>query len=526
MSVRFITADRAAALIPDGANILVDGFFGYGVAEDILAAMEDRYKSETHPAKLNLRIITDPTIDGETRGINHFDHDGMIAEIIGANMTHAKKISDRAMKGEFPIWLLPQGVVTEMCRAIASGRPGVLTTVGLYTYADPRIEGCCMNEAASGSSKRVVEHVQFNGEETLFYLKFPLDIVLLKATSADEDGNISWEKEGCHIQQLELAMAARNSGGKVFVQVDRLLKRNSIRPCDVVIPKNMVDYVVLGRPENSRQQYVWPDRFRDELCGVVRIVLDQIPPIPLNIRKIIARRAAQELRSGDFINLGIGIPTHVADVLAEEGQSDKITMSFESGVVGGVPTSGFAAGSAYNPDAILRHADMFNFYDGGGIDMTCLGGAEIDKEGNVNVSRFNGRITGPGGFINISQNAKTVCFIGTFTAGACDIRIEPDGRLNIVKDGSVIKFVDKVGQITFSGNYARKLGKNVKYITERAVFEMRPEGLTLIEIADGVDLKTQILDKMGFAPIIANDLKQMDKKIFMDSPMGLKLKEK
>ena len=526
MSVQFITSAQAAALIPDNAHVVVDGFFGYSLAEDILVEMEKRYQAVRHPAGMHLKFITDPTIDGELRGINRLAYDGMIASAIGSNMTHAKKLADRAGRNEFPIWMLPQGVILEMWRAIAAGRPGVLTDVGLHTYADPRLEGCAMNEAAKEDGGYRIEVVKIGGEEYLFYPRFPIEYVLLKGSYADEDGNVSIEREGVRIQQLELAMAAHNTGGKVIVQVDQLLLRNSIRPRDVAIPRDMIDYICVGDPEHSRQQFVWPDHFKPELSGDIRVVLESIKPMPFGVRKLLARRAAMELFKGDFTNLGIGVPTHVSDILAEEGLFDQITLSFESGIVGGLPASGFAAGSGFNASAILRHTDMFNFIDGGGIDLTCLGCAQVDREGNVNVTKFGGRITGPGGFVDISQNARTVCFVGTFTAGKPEVKIKPDGSLEVVSEGSLMKFIDHVDQVSFSGEYARQRGRRVLYVTERAVFEMRPGGITLTEIAPGIDLERDILAHMAFRPQIAADLHEMDRRIFLDQPMGLSLKDR
>jgi len=526
MRVQFITTAEAAALIPDHAHVVVDGFFGYSLAEEVLVELEKRYLSDRHPMGIHVKFITDPTIDGELRGINRLAYKGMLGSAIGSNMTHSKKLGELAAENEFPIWMLPQGVILEMWRAIAAGRPGVLTDVGLHTYADPRLEGCCMNEAAAKSDGYHVEVVKIGGEDHLFYPRFPVEYVLIKGSYADEDGNISIEREGVRIQQLELAMAAHNTGGKVIVQVDQLLLRNSIRPRDVTIPRDMVDYVCVGTPEHSRQQYVWSEHFLPELSGDVRIVLKSIPPMPFGVRKVLARRAAMELYKGDFTNLGIGVPTHVSDILAEEGLFDQITLSFESGIVGGLPASGFAAGSGFNASAILRHTDMFNFIDGGGIDLTCLGCAQVDREGNVNVTKFGGRITGPGGFVDISQNARTVCFVGTFTAGKPDVRITPEGKLKIVSEGTLMKYVDHVDQVSFSGEYARQRGRRILYVTERAVFEMRPEGLTLTEIAPGVDIERDIFAHMAFLPRVAEDLHLMDTRIFLDRLMGLSLKER
>jgi propionate CoA-transferase len=422
--------------------------------------------------------------------------------------------------------MAPQGVMSHMMRAIAGGKPGVLTHVGLKTYCDPRRDGCKINEAAKNSDENVVELIHIGGEEKLFYRAFPIHYAIIKGTTADEAGNICMEQEAVHIEQFDIAAAAHNSGGKVIVQVNRIVQSGTLPAKNVEVPGAMVDYIVVGTPENSRQQYAVAEGYVPSWSGEIRIPLDNLERMELGPRKVIARRVAMELKEDAFVNLGIGVPTGVPNVLNEEGLSDAVTFSIESGATGGVPSGGLATGAAFNPDAIVKQTDIFDYYDGGGIDLACLGGAEFDKYGNVNVSKFNGRVIGPGGFINITQNAKIVCFAGTFTTGKGGEFKIADGTLTIVKDSPFIKFRENVEHITFSGEYSTEHGKQkVFYITERAVFMLTREGMELIEIAPGVDLENDVLGKMEFKPVIKGQVSLMDARIFQEENMGLVLKK-
>jgi len=526
MKANIISAKEAVDMIHDGSTIAIGGFFGFGLAEEILTALENKYIEKGHPAGLTVTTVAGLGGDGEKRGLNHLAHPGLIGKLFVANISRIPGVSKLAEANAFPTFMVPQGVMAHMMRAIAGGKPGVITHVGLKTYADPRLDACKINDAAFKSGEEVVQLIELNGKEYLFFPAFPIDFCILKGTSADEAGNISCEKEAVRIEQFEMAAAVRNSGGKVFVQVDRVLVKGSIPAKSVVIPAAMVDYVVVGSPENSRQNYAVPEAYVPSWAGEVKIPLSNLERIPLDSRKIIARRAAMELAEGNFVNLGIGVPTGVSSVLNEEGVSELVSFSIESGATGGIPALGLGIGATYNPEAIIKQPDMFDYYDGGGIDLACLGGAEFDEKGNVNVSKFAGRVTGPGGFINITQNAKIVCFTGTFTAGKGEISVN-NGKLNIVEDPPFIKFRKKVEHVTFSGEYSLETGKQkVLYITERAVFELRPEGVTLIEIAPGVDLQKDILDKMEFIPIMPKDIPLMDGRIFREENMELVLKKK
>jgi propionate CoA-transferase len=524
MTVQFIDAAAAAKKIDSGITVAVGGFSGFGLPEDILCELEDRYGREQQPRGLQVVTVAGLNGDGKDRGINHFAHEGLVGRFFSSNLSLAPKMRPLVRDNAFPAYMIPQGVMSHMMRAIAAHRPGVISAVGLHTYVDPRLEGGRMNEAAVRENRAVVDLIELRGEEYLFYPSFPIDIALVKGTRADARGNISIEKEAIHIEQLEMAEAAHNSGGIVMVQVDKVVPAGEIHPQQVTIPGSLVDYVIEGRPENSRQYYDGDCHTIDSWCGDETVPLETIEPLPFDYRKVISRRAAMEVAEEDFINLGIGIPTGIADILNEEGLIDRITISTESGVIGGVAAQGITIGAAYNPEAIIKQPDIFDLYDGGGIDFTGLGAAEIDRAGNVNSSRFAGRAVGPGGFINISQGARNVCFLGTFTSGHPDIRIE-DGRLRIEQEGRYRKFMEQVEQITFAAKYSLLKGhQRVLYITERAVFELTGRGLTLTEIAPGMDLERDIFGAMDCRPAVSDDLKTMDERLFRPEPMGLRLK--
>lgn len=524
MSVTFINAKEAAALIKDRSTIAIDGFIGFCLADDVLTEIENRYITENHPRGLSVINVAGLGGDGKHRGINHFAHRGMMRRFLCSNLSLAPKLYPLIMENAFPTFMMPQGVLSHMMRAIASHKPGIISQVGMKTFVDPRVDGGKVNEAARESDDEIVRLLSLDGEDYLFYPAFPLDAVIIKGSKADTKGNISVEKEALHIEQFEMAAAAKNSGGIVIVQVDEIVEHGCIHPQLVTVPSAVVDYVVLGRPENTGQHFIGDRKPVPSWCGDERIPFDNLENLPFDINKIICRRSILELHKDDFINLGIGIPMGVSEVLNEEGLIEQISSSIESGVTGGVPAPDLATGAAYNPEAILKQPDIFDFYDGGGIDFACLGAAEIDLHGNVNVSKFAGKVTGPGGFINISQGAKTVCFLGTFTAGKKEIKIK-DGKLHILKDGPYIKFKENVEHITFSGHHSREKGRQrVFYITERAVFRLTAEGLTLVEIAPGVNLEKDVLGKMEFLPAISPDLKIMDPRIFRPQTMNLALK--
>lgn len=519
--VRMITAKEAVEMIPDGATVALGGFGAYCGPDALLDALAKRYDSTRHPA--NLTIMTGVCTGDNSQndlGMNRIAKDGLIGTIIAAHLANPPKISTMAAENRVAAYTLPLGVVMHLFRAIAGKKTGVLTHVGLNTFVDPRDCGCKVNESARCQDREVVRLVQVNGEEQLFYPAIPLDICLIRGTYADEDGNISVEKEGLIGAELEIAAAVRNCGGIVIVQVEEILQRGAIPPRRVRIHNSLVDYVVKAEsPELHMQNYAGVG-YDPALSGELRRPTSAVAAMPMGVRKIVARRGALELKPDCVVNLGIGIPSGVGSVANEEGIASRTTLSLESGPIGGVPVEGVGFAGSINAEGLNSICDTFDLYDGGYLDMTCLGAAEIDKHGNVNVSRFGTRCPGPGGFINISQNTPKVCFLGTFTAGKNKICVT-DGKLDIIEDGCGKKFIDQVQQVTFSAEYARKTGQTVLYITERAVFRLVEEGIMLTEIAPGVDLERDIFAHMDFRPLVDKHLKTMDPRIFREERMGL-----
>lgn len=521
---KFVTIEEAVALIADGATVGVGGFCGFGAPDSMLRGIEKRYNETKSPK--GLTIVT-PAAAGDLRedgwGVSALRAEGLIdgiyTSIVKLPPAISRAVNDNSIAGYF----VPLSIFGHLFRATAAGEPGYLTHVGLNTFVDPRLEGCLMNEKARSSGREIVRLMPIDGKDCLFFPSLKMDVALLRGTYADEDGNISCEKEAVHSEVLEMANAVHNNGGIVIFQVERIVKRGQLDPRLVTVHKRSVDYVVLSNPGEHLQTYDSPE-YCPELSGEVKIPTSKVDPMPFNLRKIVARRAAMEVRENCLVNLGLGISDGISLVINEEGHSDAISLTIETGIMGGVPTVGLAMGAGVNPDALYNMADTFDLYDGGGLDQAFLSSAEVDEEGNVNVSKFNGRVIGQGGFIDISQNAKEVCFSGMFTAGKPDIVCE-DGKINIRKDGTGIKFVKKVQQVTFSGKYAREHGQKVTYVSERCVFRLTENGLMLTEIAPGVDLQKDILDKMEFTPIISPDLKLMDERIFRDQPMGLELRK-
>ena len=493
-----ITAAEAAASITDNQTIAGSGFVSSGIPESLLTALEKRFLETGSPKNLTY-FYAGSQGNRNGRGGDHFAHKGMTRRVIAGHYNTAPAIGACILANEIEGYNLPQGTLSQLCRDMAAKKVGTVTHVGLHTFVDPRNQGGKLNDI---TKEDLVEVVNVGGREQLLYKAFPIDVAFIRGSYADEIGNVTTHREIGPGEVTALAQAAKNSGGKVYVQVEKIVKAGTLDPRLVKIPGIYVDALVISEPHEHEQTYGY--EFDPSLTGELRIPVDKIEAPPLTAKKIIGRRAAMELTEDTVVNLGIGIPEYIAMVANEEGIGSYMTLTVEAGPVGGIPASGARFGASVNPDCILCHHEQFDFYDGGGIDLAFLGLAQADKDGNINVSKFGSRLAGCGGFINITQNAKKVFFCGTFTAGGEK------------------KFIDQVEQITFSGKYAASKSQPVMYITEKAVFELKPDGVHLTEIAPGLDLKSQILDLMDFVPKMPSPPKLMDSRIFRIELMGLK----
>ena len=510
---KVMSAADAVALVPAGATVTVDACGG-GINEPgcVLRALEQRFLETGEPRDLTLYLVSGIG-DRRGGGADRFAHPGMVRRVYCSHWGWAPRLAEMAVADAFEAYVLPQGVLTHLLRDIASGKPGVLTHVGLGTFVDPRLEG---GKANAATTDDYVELVELAGREWLFFPRMPIDVAIIRGTTADEWGNLTMEDEGLTLEVLSSAQAARNSGGIVIAQAKRLAATGSLDPRRVKVPGILVDAVVIA-PEQPQSMHLALDA---AYSGELRLPGTALPTVPLDARKVVARRCAHELFPGAVVNLGFGIADGVASVAAEEGILDGVTFSVEQGPVGGIPAMGDHFGLAVNADAILDQAYQFDFYDGGGLDLTFLSFAELDPAGNVNVSRFGGRLIGTGGFVNMSQSAKRAVFCGTFTSGGLEVAIA-DGRLRIAREGRHRKFVEQVEQVTYSGPVARERGQTVRYVTERAVFELGPEGLQLTEHAPGIDPVRDVLDLAGGRVAVSPALREMPAAIFRETRMGL-----
>ncbi|MCD8054359.1 MAG: acyl CoA:acetate/3-ketoacid CoA transferase [Lachnospiraceae bacterium] len=502
---KIISAEQAAELIASNQTVAILGSGG-GICEPtcILKKIEERYLRDGAPTGLTL-YHANGIGDKESIGTDCLAHEGLVKRDIAGHWSMAPKMARLALEEKVEAYNFPQGVMSQMYRAVAARTPGVITKTGLHTYIDPRVEGGKMNRSATEDLVRVI---QLDGEEWLWYPAYKFDVGLVRGTTADCRGNITYEEEAAVLDGISLAQAVRSSGGIVIAQV-KYLSQESAKAKDVVIPGIYIDYIVV----DSEQKQTCERVYDPALAGNIRTPYAALPAMPMSPRKVVARRAAKELKPGAVVNLGVGMPDGIASVAREDGYIDDLTFTVEQGIIGGMPMGGVIFGVSHNADAIIDQSLQFNFYDGGGLDVCFLGMAQLDQQGNVNASKTGALLSGCGGAINISQNAKKVVFCGTFTAKGCREEIA-GGSLKILQEGQIRKLVGAVDQITFSGRYAASIKQPVLYVTERAVFRPDDGQVVLTEVAPGVDLERDILAHMDFVPVISEELKLMDADIF------------
>lgn len=507
---KVITFEEVGALVKDGATIYTCGFGLAGFAEEVTMAVEQSFLAAGHPRDLTVYCSTGVG-NFKDRGLHHYAHEGLLKRYVGGHYAVVgPAMTKLAMENRIEAYNLPQGALALMPRHIAGRRPGFISKVGLGTFVDPRIEGGKLNTAAQAD---LVEVIRLDGEEWLYYKLPKVDVAIIRGSVADENGNLTLHREGILVETTSVAQAAKACGGIVIAQVEHIVKAGTLHPKDVKVPGIIVDYILVAKPENHYQ--TMGTYFNPAFAGDIKIPVDSLKPLELDERKVVTRRAAMELEPGAVVNLGIGMPEGVAAVAAEEKVEHLLNLTTEGGVIGGVPAGGLDFGHSVNAEAVIEQPYQFDFYDGGGIDVTFLGLAQTDPFGNVNVSKFGGRPIGCGGFINITNSAKKVVFCGTFTAGGLEVAVA-DGELKIVQEGKSKKFIKEVEQITFSGKYAASINQPVLYITERAVFKLTAEGLELCEVAPGIDIQKDILGQMDFKPIV-KEVKLMDPGIFTET---------
>ena len=521
---KIISLEQAAELIADEAVLTVSSSSGLNCPDALLGAIGQRFEAAGHPR--NLTSIH-PIAAGDMYGINGIEHltrPGLLKRVIAGSYPSGpsslptpniwRMIDDNALEA----YNVPSGILYHLHREAAAKRPGLLTQVGMDTYLDPRRQGGQMN---SRTTTDIVKLIEFEGQEWLYFPVIPVDVALIRGTTADETGNISMEQEGAYLGAYDQALAAHNNGGLVIAQVKRIVAADSLPPQQIRVPGVLVDYVVVVPDQWQTTQ----TEYDPAISGEIRQSMGTFPPVEWGTDKIIARRAAMALRDGEAVNLGFGISALVPRILMEEGLHGAVTWVIEQGAVGGVPLLGFQFGCAANAQAIIPSPDQFTYFQGGGFDRSMLSFMEIDHQGNVNVSRLRARphvTAGVGGFIDITANARNIVFSGYFTAGGLKLAVE-GGSIRIEQEGRAHKFVEQVEHVTFSGQRARELNQHVTIVTERCVMELAAEGLTVVEIAPGLDLARDVLAHADFPLHVSPNLQEMDPRLFDPAPMELAL---
>jgi propionate CoA-transferase len=512
--LKLIAAEDAARLVPDGATVMFGGSgAGHAVPQRFIDALAAVFRDEGRPRDLTtVRVVG--IGDFADRGFSQLAIPGLMRRTIGSNIGNEPRLAELVAAGAVEGYSFPQGVLSQLCREIAAGRPGLVTKVGLNTYVDPRQTGGKQGAA----TEDLVDVVELAGEEWLLFRSFPIDVAVIRGSTIDEEGNLTLDEEAINGEMLPMAMAAHNSRGIVIAQAKQVVPRGSLIPRRVQVPGALIDFAFLDRDQT--QTYL--TGYSPYFAGAAR--MDRSfghQEVPLDVRKVIARRSLLEFEQGQVANLGFGISQNIGAIAQEEDVADLLVLTVEQGVFGGVPAAGNDGGAGFNYQAMIDQPYMFDFYDGGGIDIASLSFAEVDAAGNVNVHAFGDRLRGPGGFPNISQGARKVCFVGTLTTGGIEVAVE-NGRIEIITEGTRKRFVDRVQEITFSGPAAAERGQEVRYITERAVFALLDGTVTMIEVAGGRDPESDVIAHMGFRPAISPTLSFIDPAVFATGTMGLR----
>jgi len=515
---KLINSIDVAKIVKDGDTVTGTGF-SFMTPEELFVALEESFLETGHPRDLTILV---PGGAGNLRGkgFDHFAHDGFIKKVIAPYYNLTPALAKMVMEERVEAYMIPAGVLAQLLRDIGAKRPGLITHVGLGTFADPRVEGGALN---SRSKERLTEIIEIDGAEYIRYKPIHIDVALIKVTTADEFGNCTMEKEAAFLTTLPMAIATHNCGGIVIVQAERVASMNTLHPQRVIVPGILVDGIVVARPENHWM--TWREQYNPARSGEIRASALDLPSVDMGPEKVVARRAIYQLEPGEVVNLGAGMPEFISSVCWEEKIFDKLVLTVEAGMIGGIPGYGLQFNTASNPYAIIDQSLQMDLYDGGGNDASCVGFAQIDEQGNVNVSKLNSRIPGVGGFLNVFPNSKKRVHCGGFMAGKSKIEAR-DGKLHIIEDANIVKFVKKVNQITLNGSYINNFTVPTVIITERAVFHYTKDaGLVLEEIAPGVDLKKDILDKMEFRPVISKSFKLMPSELFDNRMLNLCGKE-